>query len=236
MIAALLALAVAQGAINPAGCAALSRSDPAAAEAAAHRWRVDGGGHEAEACLGLALSGQERWREAAETFEAAARAAGAAGDVSAPDLWAQAGNGWLAADEPTRAMQAFEAALAPGTLAPELAGEIHLDRARALVALGNDSAARTEIDRGLELVPADPFGWYLSAALARRAGDSGRASADIARALALAETDADIQLLAGTIAGERGDMDEARARYARAGALAPGSDAGRAARAALGAD
>ena len=49
-------------------------------------------------------------------------------------FWVQSGNAWLAADEGTRAVQAFDAALATPSLANEHRGEIHLDRARALVA------------------------------------------------------------------------------------------------------
>ena len=68
------------------------------------------------------------------------------------------------------------------SLTAELRGEVHLDRARVRVAENNVAAARTELDRALELVPADPFAWYLSAALARRENNLARAGTDIARA------------------------------------------------------
>jgi tetratricopeptide (TPR) repeat protein len=145
----------------------------------------------------------------------------------------QSGNAWLAADEGTQAIQAFDAALAHPQLANELRGEVHLDRARALVALGNLQGARGDLDRALQLVPADPMAWYLSAALAARQDDLARAATDIARARQLAGDDPDVLLLSGTIAGLQGNGAEAERLYRQVAAAAPQSEAGRAAAAAL---
>ena len=109
----------------------------------------------------------------------------------------------------------------------ELRGEVHLDRGRARVALGNPAAARAELDSALQLVPTDAFAWYLSAALARRENDLARAGGDIARARELSPDNPDVLLLAGTIAGQAGNMDEAYALYRRMVTIAPDSDAGR---------
>jgi Tfp pilus assembly protein PilF len=102
--------------------------------------------------------------------------------------------------------------------------------------MGDAAAARADIDKGLALVPADPFGWYLSAALARRQGDLVRARKDIAKAVELAPAEASILLEAGNVAGLAGDIDAAKAHFARAAAAAPGSDAARSAQAALAAN
>jgi len=214
-------------------CTGRIRTDAEGAAAAANAWRGEGGGLAARQCLGLALAALERWAPAATAFEQAAREAEAAGDARRADLWVQAGNAWVAAADGARALAAFDAALLTPNLTDELRGEVHLDRGRAQVALGNNDAARSEVDRALRLVPNDPFAWYLSAALARRVNDLARAGTDIARARSLAPDSPDILLLAGTLAGLAGNMAEAERLYRQVAQAAPDSDAGRQARESL---
>ena len=215
-------------------CVATARTDPAAAISTADRWRQSGGGLPARMCLGMAYAAQGSWASAALAFEQGALEA--KDDPRLADFWVQAGNARLAAGEYDKAKRAFEAALATTLLTPELRGEVHLDRARAEVALGDPGAARADIDKALELVPGDPFGWYLSAALARRQDDLPRAQKDIAEAARLAPDDASILLEAGNIAGLSGEVEAAQGLYARAARISPNSDAGRAAAAALAAN
>jgi tetratricopeptide (TPR) repeat protein len=242
VILSLLALAALQAPSPPAdaaiearlrSCTALVRSQPQQAVDAANGWLAEGGGLPARQCLGLAHVALQQWPAAAMVYEAAAREAEAAGDASRADFWVQAGNAWLAAAAPPRALQALDAALATPDLTQELRGEAHLDRARVQVALGHADRARTDLDRALQLVPADPFAWYLSAALARRESAAARARTDIARARELAPDNPDILLLAGTIAGEAGDMAAAERLYRQVASQAPDSDAGRQAQASL---
>lgn len=215
-------------------CVERVRVAPEAAIEAANAWRAEGGRLEARQCLGLAYVALGRWHSAATVYEQAAREAETAQDPRRADFWVQAGNAWLAAEEGTKAIQALDAALAAPQLSDELRGEVHLDRARALVALDNPAGARTDLDRALQLVPSDPFAWYLSAGLARRQNDLARANADLARARELAPNDPDILLLAGTLAGLGGNGAEAERLYRQVAAVAPDSEAGRAAAAALG--
>lgn len=214
-------------------CTEQVRGNPEAAARGAETWRDEGGRIHARACLGLALAALERWAPAATAFEQAAREAEAANDPRRADFWVQAGNAWLAAGDNTKALQAFDAALLTPSLTPELRGEVHLDRARVRVAENNVAAARTELDRALQLVPADPFAWYLSAALARRESNLARAGTDIARARQLAPDNPDVLLLAGTLAGQGGDMAEAERLYRQVAEGAPASEAGRQARESL---
>lgn len=240
MIPILLALAAAQN-IAPLpdsdaryrSCTELVRTAPEQAIEYASGWRVQGGGIDARQCLGLAYVALERWSDAAGMYEQAAREAQLAQDPRQADLWVQAGNAWLAGGDGTRAVAAIDAALATANLTDELRGEAHLDRARALVQLGNLAGARQDLNRAIELVAADPMAWYLSAALARRQNELPRARTDIARAMELAPDNPDVALLAGTLAGEAGDMAEAERLYRRVAEGAPDSDAGRAARASL---
>jgi len=219
-----------------AQCHALVKSDAAKAVEIASDWRIKGGGLFARQCLGQAYVALERWAPAATAFEQAAMDAETAQDPRRADFWVQSGNAWLAADEGAKARKAFDSALATTLLAPELRGEVHLDRARAGVALGDTAGARLDANKGLELVPSDPFAWYLSAALAQREGDLARAKADIAKAVERAPDDADVLLLAGNIAGLSGDVAAARGFFERAAKAAPASQAGEAAAAALAAN
>lgn len=248
MILSLAALAAAQLAPVPAppppapqsdetlfrDCVSVVKSDPEKALALAGDWRMRGGGLFARQCLGLAYAALERWAPAAVAFEQAAREAETERDPRGADFWVQSGNAWLAANDGAKARTAFDAALATTALTPELRGEVHLDRARAGVALGDLAGARADLDRALALVPADPLAWLLSAALARRQDALPRAQADIDKALELAPANPDVLLEAGTIAGAGGDMARAQDLYTRAAQAAPDSAAGKAARAALG--
>ena len=217
-------------------CIALIRTDAQRAADLAGEWRLRGGGLYARQCLGLAFVTLERWQPAAVAFEQAAQEAQTRKDPRAADLWAQSGNAWLAMNDGPKARTAFDAALASTSLPEQLRGGVHFDRARANVILTDLAGARTDIDKGLELVPADPFGWYLSAALAMREQALPRARTDIARAMELAPDDADVLLLAGNIAGESGELAAAQTFYTRAVSAAPGSAAGKAAQAALAAN
>ncbi|MFL6863836.1 MAG: hypothetical protein ACJ8DZ_12655 [Allosphingosinicella sp.] len=240
MIAPLLLLALAGSAeavpADMKACLAMVHDDVAHGAKAAAAWRARGGGVDAARCEALALIAQEKWSEAALAFEQAAADAERLKDPRRADLSVQAGNAWLAAGDAAKAKAALDAALAAEGSTPQLKGEAYLDRARAAVALGDPAAARADIDRALQVVAADPFAWYLSAALARRTRDMARAQADIARAVGLAPNEASILLEAGNIAGVAGDVDGARRFYERAAKAAPGSEAGRAAEQALAAN
>jgi tetratricopeptide (TPR) repeat protein len=217
-------------------CLALARSAPARAAGQAQAWLGSGGGLMAAQCLGLALAAQEKWPEAAAAFEAAAKDAESKQDRRRGDLWVEAGNARLAAGDPAAARKAFDSALATKLLIPQLEGEVHLDLARAAVALNDPASARTHVDKGLALVPKDAFAWYLSAALARKQNDLALARDHIATAVSLAPDDAAILLEAGNIAGLSGEMDAALGLYARVARTAPGSEAGKAAQAAIAAN
>ncbi|TMJ11634.1 MAG: hypothetical protein E6G94_15515 [Alphaproteobacteria bacterium] len=213
ILLALAAFAAPQAAPAPASDQALSqrcladvRADAEKAVATANDWRMRGGGWLARQCLGLAYSSLGRWEPAATAFDQAAAEAEVKRDPHHADLLVQGG---------------------------KLRGEVLLDRARAGVMASDLPGARIDIDKALALVPADPFGWYLSAALARREGKLERAKTDIAKAVELGGDDAAVLLEAGNIAGVAGDVDAAKGLYARAIRAAPESEAAKSAQAAL---
>src|SRR3712207_3831255 len=143
-------------------CTALVKTQPENGVASANDWLLKGGGLLARQCLGLGYTALGRWAPAATAFEQAAREAETKQDPRRSDFWAQAGNAWLAAGDAAKARAAFDAALTSTTLSPELRGELHFDRGRAAIEAGDLAGARKDVDQGLELVPSDPFGWYLS--------------------------------------------------------------------------
>ena len=192
-----------------------------------------GGGAAALRKQASADAAEEHWPDAAGRFEAAAHAAELTRDASVADLWAQAGNAWLAAGQPVKARTDLDAALTAGTLTGQPLGEAQLDHARALVAGGDLDHARTDLDLALANAPADPLAWLLSATLARRQNDLARAKTDIAQALARSADDAQVQLEAGNIAAMGGDEAAARTAWGNAARIAPDKPAGRSAVAAL---
>lgn len=208
-----------------AACLAEANRAPDAGIAAAQGWAREGGGAYAAQCHGYALGKAERWKEAADAFEAGAATSGLDA-VTRARLWSQAGNAALIGGDAPRAMRALDQALAqplPRTLAT---GEIHLDRARARVATGDLPGARADLDQAVVLAAADPLAWLLSATLARRMDDLPLARAHIEEAARRARGDAAIALEQGIIYALGGDRDAAaRAAFQRARELAaPDSD------------
>jgi len=242
MIVALMLLAQAAPAPVPAdpqryrACAAVAEADSAKGVAAADAWAKDGGGFLADRCKGLALATGGQWAQAAAIFEFAAQGAQSAQHSVAYPAWAQAGNAWLAAGQPTRAKAALDNAIDPGFLRNLQLGQALIDRARAFVGMGELPSARTDLDIAVREAPEDPLGWLLSATLARRMGDLERARDDIVEA---AERDADnpaVQLEVGNIAAGLGEDVGARGAWARVIELAPESPQAASAKAALAAN
>lgn len=218
---------------HAATCTALMKTDPARAEAEGLAWRAAGGGIAAKQCLALALAAQEKWGPAAEAFEQAGRDAELQHLAIAPALWVQAGNAALAGDQAARARTAFDRALALPGMSAEMQGEVHLDRARAGVAVNDLAGARADLVQATKLVPRDPLGWLLTANLARRQKDLPGALAAIREAARLAPRDAAVAYEGGNIAAAGGQLDDARAAWTRAAQIDPTSDAGQAAALAL---
>lgn len=234
VLLAAAAPAVSADAARFEACAALAESAPDRAVAEANDWRLAGGGVLARQCAGLAYVRQVRWTSAVSAFELAAREAEVKRDGRAAVLWVQAGNAALAGNDPAKAAQFLDAAIARGQLQGDALGEAYLDRGRARAALGQLPAARTDLDQAVRLVPADPLGWLLSATLARKTGDLARARSDIGEAATRSPDDASVALEAGNIAILSGRTDAARTAWEAAIRIAPDGPSGRSAAEALG--
>lgn len=214
-------------------CVDLATGDPPRGAAAASQWRTNDGGFLARQCLGIAYANQQQWIPAAEEFTAAAQEAEVARDPHAAQYWAQAGNAWIATGQPAKARAALDAALAAGTLTGLDRGEAQFDRARAFVGIGDLESARADIDKAIELAPADPLIWLASAALARRMEDLPRARKDVAEAFRLSSDDPSVYLEIGNISAVAGDEAGARSAWNDAIRIAPSSPAAESARTAM---
>ncbi len=197
-------------------CLDLALDNPQNGVSDANQWLIEGGGFLARHCLGFAYAEQLNWSAATQAFVAAAQEAEVAQDKRIAKFWAQAGNAALAGGEAQKALEYLNSALVQGTLKGLAKGLVHLDRARAHVALEDYPAAKAEFAMVHELAPEDPLGWLLSATLARRMGNLVLAKNDIAEADKRAPGDPAIALEAGNIAYEAGDTVNAKANWEKA--------------------
>lgn len=216
-------------------CLALVAEDPLQGIDAAQAWLRQAKGvpaSQAGHCLGVALGRLERWSDAESALLAARDALGAADPRERARLGAMAGNAALARGAADAALTALDpahaAALSAGDKA--LAGQIAIDRARALVALGRSDDAGAALAEARGAVPGSAEAWLLSATLSRRTGKLAEAQAQIEKAAALLPVDPEIGLEAGVIAMLSGHEDAARKSWQSVVAAAPGSAAATTAR------
>jgi tetratricopeptide (TPR) repeat protein len=208
-------------------CVTLARDAPAEGWREAIAWASLGGGEPAHHCAAVAMIGLRQFEEAATRLEALA-----ADDLSSSSssiragLLAQAGQAWLLAKQPERALAAQNKAL---QLVPD-APDLLVDRAQAEAALDNYQAALNDLDLTLmgEGDRLDALTFRASAK--RHLGDPVGARTDIDRALALDDHDQDAWLEAGILKRLAQDDDGARAAWQKVLTLAPESDAATTAR------
>lgn len=212
-----------------ADCQAQTRTDPSIAANSAGKWLERAvGAEQAEAgqCLGVALVQLERWDEAETAFLAAHAAADAARLGQRARLAAMAGNAALARGDAGAALGAFETARTDAGSAGDrfLAGDIAIDRSRALVALGRQGEARDSLAEARNASPLNPQAWLLSATLSRRMGELAMAQVQIQEAAQLLPIDPEVGLEAGVIAMLAGNEDAARKSWQSVVDTAPDSE------------
>ena len=197
-------------------CIDLAVADPPSGIVEANKWRIEGGAFLARHCLGFAYAEQFNWDAATTAFVEAAREAELDQYPRTAGFWAQAGNAALAGGKAELALEYLNAALVQNTLVGLEQGEVHLDLARAHVALSDYAAARKQFVHVHALAPQDPLGWLLSATLARRMKEFEQAKSDIAVANKLASGDPAVALEVGNIAYAAGDIVNAKLHWEKA--------------------
>lgn len=206
-------------------CLDLARSDPAQAIDKATRWRGAGGGVPARHCLALAQGQKGDFAGASATLVSAAQAAEAEGDPHAADLWGQAANAAMLAQQTSVAITHFSAGIAVAGGEPVRLAALLTDRASALVEANRTTEAKSDLIRATSLDPSAAGGWLLLATLERRLKDLPAAERAILEAAKREPNDPDIALEAGNIAGAQGRTDLARAEWKKVVDGAPGSEA-----------
>lgn len=187
----------------------------AAAEADARNWLALAEGEEralAQHCLGLARANQQQWAGSAIAFETAFGLVPGTRAAYRTRLAALAGNARLAEGDMQRAMDLLDAAAEQASTLglTGLLGEIEIDRARALVSLGQEDEAADALEAARDVARDNPLAWLLSATLSRRMDDLANAQIQIERAAALDPADPAIGLEAGLIAALSGRDGAAR--------------------------
>jgi tetratricopeptide (TPR) repeat protein len=205
-------------------------TDPARAHTMAQIRRSETKGADrvlANHCLGTAASELGLWTDARTAFLAARDETPADELRTRARFGALAGNAALAGGDAAGALDlltlAESNARSAGSASLEALAAI--DRARALVALGQGEAALGALEAATTLAPERGEGWLLKATLLRRLDRLAEAQPAIERAAAIAPGDPAIGLEAGLIAVLAGRDAAARASWQSVIALAPDSPA-----------
>jgi tetratricopeptide (TPR) repeat protein len=213
-------------------CMALVKSAPDKALDMATGWRAEGGATPAMHCQALALIEQGNAQRGAGVLDAAAKALGPEPKSQgfAGQLWAQAGNAWLLADDNSRAVARLTTALG---LLPE-SGEVRtntlIDRARAYADTQDWEKAISDLNSAAVLAPSSADVFLLRATAKRRTGDLGGAHTDIEMAGTLAPDNVDVLVERGISNAQSQKIEAALADWRKVVALAPQSDQAKVAR------
>jgi tetratricopeptide (TPR) repeat protein len=205
-------------------------ADPAAGLARSGQWLETAKGTDkslALRCRGSALVAMGHWDDAGATFLAARDALPPEDGAGRARLGAMAGNASLAKGAPNLALGDFDKARADALAVgdKQLAGDIQVDRSRALVGLGREDEAAMALDEARSASPQNADAWLLSATLSRRQGNLIEAQAKIEQAGLLAPSDPEIGLEAGVIAMLSGREDAAKRSWQSVQTIAPGTPA-----------
>jgi tetratricopeptide (TPR) repeat protein len=211
-------------------CMELARAEPLKALPVAEKWHANGGGLAARHCVATSMYGAGRYVQAAAQFEAIARDMGMDRPGLRAELWAQAGQAFMEAGLPDKAVQAQSKALELKSNDPDL----WVDRALSLAALKTWPRAISDLDRALALRPNDVDTLVLLAAAWRNAGNPARALEQANRALKVAPGHSEALLERGFANLARGDRPSADTDFSTVLRIVPpGSSAARGAEAGL---
>jgi tetratricopeptide (TPR) repeat protein len=210
-------------------CMSAVNSDPPGAVDMAEGWLAQSKGTPtapAQFCLGSAQAALGHWDEAETAFLAGREAATASDYRLRAQLGAMAGTMALVQGEPERALKALDQAHADALAAPdaELAGDVGVDRSRALVALKRDGEAAAALAEARTANAQNPDAWLLSATLSRRQDKLVEAQTQIQTAAELDPRDPAIGLEAGVIAMLSGREEAARKSWQSVVQAKPDSD------------
>jgi tetratricopeptide (TPR) repeat protein len=201
-------------------CADFAKTDPQGAYNQALAWHSGGGGAAAEHCQALALSQLRRYDEAAPVLDTLAQQ-NSLQNADRAQLFDQAGNNWLLAENPLKADQSFSNAL---SLTPNDT-EILVDRARARAMRKDWFGADSDLSAALTRDANRADLLVLRASARHAAGRKADARADIDRALGIFPNYGDALVERGVMKFEDGDPAGAIADWQKVAKAAPNSRA-----------
>jgi tetratricopeptide (TPR) repeat protein len=202
-------------------CLEMLGPDPSGAHDFADAWVATGGGDGAEHCLGLADIALGDPENGAALLDKLARNSKAPASARA-SVFGQAGQAWMMAGQPDRALAADTLAL---SMTPDDA-DLLIDRSIAEGTLEQYSEAADDLTRALDLDPKRADALVLRAAAWRHLNKLDMAQDDIDRAFALDPEDPDALLERGILRQRHGDRAGARHDWERAVQLSPDSATG----------
>jgi len=210
-------------------CLRQARNDPATAIVEASQWSGEASGSDAsypQQCLGLAYTALLRWGAAEAAFLAGRDATDPADPFRRAQLGTMAANAALAEARAADALVMLDVAARDAQTAANggLQAMVEIDRARALVMQGNQTAAEAALTAARGFDAQSPLAWLLSATLARRQEQLDQAADFIATAAALAPDHPETALEQGVIAMLSGNAAVAGQSWLKVIDLAPQSE------------
>ena len=206
-------------------CVEFVRAHPKEGLERAKLWAQQGGGFYADHCVAMALFDLRDYAAAADRFQTLATAMMGMPAIERAQALDQAGQAWLAAEQPDRAKAAFDGAL-------QLNGEnadLLIDRAEAYAELKRYWDALDDLNRAIDLAPDRADAYIYRGAAYRHLDTLDLAMQDVQHGLSLAPDSPTGLLERGILRRLKGDIDGAREDWQRVEKLAPDSPAEKAA-------
>jgi tetratricopeptide (TPR) repeat protein len=201
-------------------CMSLLERDPAGALDSAVEWERQGGGDAARHCKALALIRTGEVEDGALELERVAQAMPQASAPLAAELFAQAGQAWIKAGNPQRALYAQDQGL---KLDPKDV-QLLIDRAMTFGTSGMYFEALDDLNLAAELTPADPEVYAMRAAAYRQLKTPDLAEENVDQALKLSPSHAGALLERGYLRRDKGDAAGARTDWLTVIQVMPGTD------------
>jgi tetratricopeptide (TPR) repeat protein len=201
-------------------CMSLLDRDPAGALDSAVEWERQGGGDAARHCKALAMIRTGDVEDGALELERVAQAMPQVKAPLAAELFAQAGQAWIKAGNPQRALYAQNEGL---KLNPKDV-QLLIDRALTYGASGMYFEALDDLNVAVEIVPEDPDVYAMRAAAYRQLETLDLAEENIEQALKLSPSHPGALLERGYLRREKGDEEGARADWLTVIQVLPGTD------------
>lgn len=199
-------------------CLDLLNTDPVGGRAFAEAWEATGGGDGATHCRALGEIALGSPESGATTMERMAGASHASSAARA-SIYGQAGQAWLMAGAPDRAIGSATLALVLTPDDPDLL----IDRSIASATLERYHDAIDDLTRALDMDPRRPDALVFRGAAWRHLNQLDLAQDDVDRAVAQDPDNPDALLERGILRQRRGEKEGARQDWARAITLAPNS-------------